>query len=134
MMGTPNVASGLSHAVGHVIGVRYAVGHGYTSCVTQPYVMEYNRSASSHQQGLLARAAGIDVRGMSDEAAAVAAAGAVDDFILGLGMPHRLRELEVPREDLPAIAQLVLADGGSRANPIPVTQPEQVMEVLEKAW
>ena len=43
MMGTPNVASGLSHALGHVIGVRYSVGHGYTSCVTQPYVMEYNR-------------------------------------------------------------------------------------------
>jgi alcohol dehydrogenase class IV len=58
----------------------------------------------------------------------------VDDFILGLGMPHRIRELEVPREDLPVIAQLTLADGGSRANPIPVTEPEQVMEVLEKAW
>jgi len=134
MMGTPNIASGLSHALGHVIGVRYAVGHGYTSCVTQPYVMEYNRPASAHQQALLARAAGIDIRGMSDEAASIAAAQAVDDFILGLGMPHRLRELEVPREDLPAIAQHTQEDGGSRANPIPVTQPEQVMEVLERAW
>ena len=40
MMGAPNFATGLSHALGHVIGVRYSVGHGYTSCVTQPYVMD----------------------------------------------------------------------------------------------
>ncbi len=71
---------------------------------------------------------------MSDEAAAEAAARAVDDFILGLGMPHRIRELEVPREDLPAIAELTLQDGGSRNNAIAITEAEQVMEVLEKAW
>ncbi|MBC8280015.1 MAG: iron-containing alcohol dehydrogenase, partial [Chloroflexi bacterium] len=40
MMGAPNFATGLSHAIGHIIGVHYSVGHGYTSCVTQPYVME----------------------------------------------------------------------------------------------
>ena len=49
-------------------------------------------------------------------------------------MPHRIRELEIPREDLPAIAELTIGDGGSRSNPIPVTTAEQVMEVLEKAW
>ncbi len=134
MMGAPNFAVGLSHALGHVIGVRYAVGHGYTSCVTQPYVMEYNRPTSAHKQAMLARSAGLDTRGMSDEAAAEAAARAVDDLILGLGMPHRIRELEVPREDLPAIAELTLQDGGSSSNSIPITRTEQVMEVLEKAW
>ena len=57
MMGAPNFATGLSHALGHVIGVRYSVGYGYTSCVTQPYVMEYNRPVSAPKQALLARAA-----------------------------------------------------------------------------
>ena len=134
MMGCPNFAVGLSHALGHVIGVRYAVGHGYTSCVTQPYVMEYNRPVSAQKQALLARSAGVDTRGMSDEAAAEAAARAVDNLILGLGMPHRIRELEVPREDLPAIAEQTLEDGGSRNKAIPMTRVEQVMEVLEMAF
>ena len=134
MMGAPNFAMGLSHALGHVIGVRYGVGHGYTSCVTQPYVMEYNRPVSAHKQALLARAAGIDIRGMSDEAAALAAARAVDELILSLGMPHRIGELEVPREDLPTIAELTLQDGSCRSNAIPITQQEQVMEVLESAF
>ena len=134
MMGAPNFAMGLSHAMGHIIGVRCSVGHGYTSCVTQPYVMEYNRPASSHKQALLARAAGIDAKGMSDEAASEAAARAVDNLVLGLGMPHRLRELEIPREDLPAIAEDVLGDGGCRTNPIRITTTDQVLEVLSKAY
>ena len=134
MMGAPNFAVGLSHAIGHIVGVKYSVGHGYTSCVTQPYVMEYNRPASAAKQALLARAAGHDTTGMSDEAAAELAARAVNDFILGLGMPHRLRELEIPEEDLPDIADLVLTDRGCRSNAIPVTEREQVMEVLRRAF
>ena len=134
MMGAPNFATGLSHAIGHILGVKYSVGHGYTSCVTQPYVMEYNRPVSAAKQALLARSAGIDTVGMSDDAAAEAAARAVDDFILGMGMPHRIRELEIPEADLPEIAELVLTDGGCGNNPIPITTTEQVMEVLKKAF
>ena len=134
MMGAPNFAMGLSHAIGHIIGVHYSVGHGYTSCVTQPYVMEFNRSVSAGKQALLARSAGLDTRGMSDEAAAEAAARAVDDLIMGMGMPHRIRELEIPEEDLPKIAELVLTDGGTRSNPIPITTVKQVMEGLKAAF
>ena len=134
MMGAPNFSMGLSHAIGHIIGVHYSVGHGYTSCVTQPYVMEFNRPVSAAKQALLARSAGLDTRGMSDEAAAEAAARAVEDFIMGMGMPHRLRELEIPEEDLPKIAELVLTDGGTRSNPIYITSAEQVMGVLTAAF
>ena len=134
MMGAPSVGSGLSHALGHVIGVKYNVGHGYTSCVTQPYVMEFNRPASAHKQAMLAQASGIDTTGMSDDAAAQAAARVVDEFIMGLGMPHRLRDLEIPKEDFGEIADLTLGDGASGNNPVAVTAKEQVMQVLEAAW
>ena len=97
MMGAPNFGTGLSHA----IGVHYSVGHGYTSCVTQPYVMEYNRPVSAHKQALLARSAGLDTKGMSDDAAAEAAARAVDDFILGLGMPTGYANWRYPRKTCP---------------------------------
>ena len=134
MMGAPNFATGLSHAIGHILGVKYSVGHGYTSCVTQPYVMEFNRPASAAKQALLARSAGLNTKGMSDEASAEAVARAVDDFVLGMGMPHRIGDLEIPESDLPDIARLVLLDGGCRNNPIPITSADQVMEVLKKAF
>lgn len=134
MMGAPNFAVGLSHALGHIIGVKYAVGHGYTSCVTQPYVMEYNRPASAPKQALLARAAGRDTAGMSDEAAAEQAARAVDDFITNLGMPHQLRQLEIPQQDLPDIATQTLSDRACQTNAIPITNAAQIMQVLRQAW
>ena len=134
MMGAPNFATGLSHAIGHILGVKYSVGHGYTSCVTQPYVMEFNRPASAAKQALLARSAGLNTKGMSDEASAEAVARAVDDFVLGMGMPHRIRDLEIPESDLPEIARLVLTDAGCRNNPVPITSTDQVMEVLKKAF
>ena len=134
MMGAPSVGSGLSHAIGHVIGVKYSVGHGYTSCVTQPYVMEFNRPASADKQAMLAQAAGLDTRGMSDDVASEAVAAVVDQFILELGMPHRLRELEIPQEDLPEIARMTLEDGPSRNNPVQVSSPEELLPLLEKAW
>ena len=134
MMGAPSVGSGLSHAIGHVIGVKYSVGHGYTSCVTQPYVMEFNRPASADKQAMLAQAAGLDTRGMSDDVASEAVAQVVDQFILELGMPHRLRELEIPQEDLPEIARMTLEDGPSRNNPVQVSSPEELLPLLEKAW
>ena len=59
---------------------------------------------------------------------------AVDDFVIGMGLPHRIRELEIPEEDLTTIAELVLTDGGCLTNPIPITSAEQVMEVLRKAF
>jgi len=135
MQGVPNYGLGLSHALGHILGTRYGVAHGYTSCVTQPAVMVFNRPASAHKQAMLARAAGLDTRGMSDEAAAIAAAQAVSDLIRQLGMPAKLRDLEVvPRADFPVIAELTLQDGGCGANAVLVEHPEQVISVLEHAW
>ena len=136
MTGTPNVTSGsgLSHAIGHQLGMRYQIPHGYTSCVAQPYVMEFNRAVTTHAQARFARAAGADVNGMSDEAAAIQGARAVDELILGLGLPHRIRDLKVAREDLRSLAEQTIHDRGGRNNPIPVTTADQVMKVLEAAW
>lgn len=134
MMGVPNNLFGLSHAIGHAIGIRYGVPHGYTSCVTQPHVMAFNRPASAAKQAMLARAIGIDMRAQSDEAAAAEAARAVDRFIGALGMPRRIRDLDIPRDALGGLAEHVARNPYAHGNPIPVTRPEQAMEVLELAW
>jgi len=134
MAGVPNNAMGLSHALGHIIGTRYTLNHGYSSCVTLPHVMAFNLPASIHKQSLLARAAGLDTRGMSEEAAAAKASTAVADLVAQLGMPNRLRDLGIPKEDIQTIANLTLGDGGCAYNAIPITSPEQVISVLEKAW
>ncbi|MBI4233708.1 MAG: iron-containing alcohol dehydrogenase [Chloroflexi bacterium] len=134
MHGMPNAAPCLSHALGHVLGARFGVPHGVTSCVTQPYVMEFNRPYSFSQQALMAEAAGVDRRGMSEEAAAVQAAWEVDGLITGLGLPHRLRDVGIPQEALPGIAEEAFHEPPMRRNPRPVQSPQELEELLQRAW
>ncbi len=53
---------------------------------------------------------------------------------MGMGMPHHIRDLEIPEADLPVIAAETLGDWGSVNNAVPVTTVEQVMEVLRNAY
>ena len=96
--------------------------------------MEFNRSETAHAQARFARATGANVDGMSDEAAAIEGARAVDNLILNLGLPHKIRELDIDRNEMVGLAERTIRDKGGRNNPIPVTTTDQVMAVLNAAW
>ena len=49
-----------------------------------------------------------------------------------MDLPTRLRDVGVPRDDLPDVAKKVIVS--PNINPKPVTGPEEVMAVLERAW
>jgi alcohol dehydrogenase class IV len=130
----PNTPMALSFALGHALGAMYDIRHGYTSCVTQPAVMEFNRPVAARQVADVARAAGVFQPGMSDDEAAGAAVTAVGDLIAGLGLPRRLRDVGIPESDLPAIAEHTLQDSAVRTNPVPVTGVDQVLELLKAIY
>jgi len=134
MFGIGNVNLGLSHGIAHQLGARCNVPHGMTSCVMLPTVMEFNRAATAERQAQVAKAAGVDIAGMSDEQAAAIAYEAILDLIKGLGLPHRLRDVGVRREDFAALAEDTLKDPIVKTNPTPVTSVPQVLGLLEKAW
>ena len=134
MMGVPNTLFGLSHAIGHALGIVYGVPHGYTSCVMQPHVMKYNRLASAAKQASFARAIGLDTRGMSDEAAAVEGARAVARLIQELRLPSRIRELDIPREALPGTGGARGAEQLCEGQRHPRHASDQALEVLTRAW
>ena len=77
---------------------------------------------------------GLDVRGMSDEAAGLCAAAAIEAFVRESGLPSRLRDVGVPQEDLAACAEAALSDGSIVYNARPVTDAAEVLGVLEAAW
>ena len=125
------VHKGLSQVIGWQLGA-YGVSHGHTSCVILPHVMEFNRSISVSAQAALGRALGGD--GATDEEAAENAHAAVAGLVRALELPSRLRDVGIPREDLPEIASKVIVSPNIIYNPKPVTDPEEVLGVLEKAW
>ncbi len=81
-----------NHAIGHVLGGSAGVPHGYTSCVMMPAVLAYNAEVNADRQAEISTALG--AAGVSRPVRGV------DRFIAGLGLPRRLRDVGVKREDL----------------------------------
>ncbi len=132
--GLANVSLGLSHGIGHQLGARNDVPHGVTSCVMMAPTMEFNRDHVGTRQAWIAEIMGCDIRGLSVQDAAAAGRAAVRDLVTDLGLPHRLRDVGVTRDDFPALAKDALEDMIVATNPRPVGGVEDVIELLHAAW
>jgi maleylacetate reductase len=115
------VPMGASHGIGYVLGAVHGVPHGFTSCVMLPAVMRWNRSANAERQALVAEAMGH--RGED-------AAGVLDDFIRGLGMPRSLRDVRIGPEHFDRIAEQAMGTPWVPRNPRRIDGPAEVREIL----
>jgi alcohol dehydrogenase len=129
-----NSQVGLLHAIAHVVGARHGVHHGLANAIAMPHVIRYNNDVVADRHRLVAEAMGVDVRGVSDEAAGRKAAEAVSAFVAEVGLPSSFRETGVPQDDLGACAEMTLSDGAIVQNPKPVTDAADVLGVLKAAW
>ena len=116
---------GASHAIGHILGGSANVPHGHTSCVMLPYVLDFNSAVNGDRQREVAAAMGQSAKRASE---------VLDDFIRDLGMPRRLREVNVEEADLPRLAKNCMLDDWTYSNPRPISGPEEVMEILKAAY
>ena len=116
---------GASHAIGHILGGSANVPHGYTSCVMLPYVLDFNAQINSDRQREVSAAMGRPGESASE---------VLDDFIRGLGMPRRLREVKVEEAALPRLAQNCMLDDWTYSNPRPISGSEEVLGILRTAY
>jgi maleylacetate reductase len=119
------VIRGASHGIGHMLGGAADVPHGYTSCIMLPHVLRYNAPVNAAQQRKVSVAFG---RPADD------AADAVGDLVSSLGLPQRLRDVGVRREQFREIAEKAMHDRYVPANPRKITGPDDIVEILEMAW
>ena len=122
MAGVPN---GASHGIGYLLGGGYGVPHGITSCVTLPPVMEWNERVNGARQAEVAAAFG---------GAGKPAGGVLRAFVSGLGLPTRIRDVGVKKEELPKIAASWDGTGPIATNPRKVGGTADLLELLELAW
>jgi maleylacetate reductase len=119
------VPKGASHGIGHVLGGTAHVPHGYTSCVMLPHVLRFNHAVNADRQALVSAALGRP----GDPAADVVAG-----LIAALGLPQRLRDVDVEPEQLDHIAELSMHDRWIHTNPRKIDGPAVVRELLDAAW
>ncbi len=125
---------GLNSAVAHHVGGLYNVPHGEANAILLPHTMRFNLDACAERQALIAQAMGIDTSAMRVEEAGLAAADAVAALCRDLGLPARLRDVDVPEEGLERIAAATLHDRGLATNPKPISDAAPILSVLHKAW
>lgn len=127
-----NAGLGLVAGLRHQIGGGFGVGHGIASTIVLPHVLRWNLPYAVNP--LAQAAAQVGLGGGSSEAAAHRLIAAIEEMTTGLGLPTRLRDVELPRNALRPIAEHVTRDFVVGTNSRPVDSAEDVMEVLEAAW
>ena len=134
VFGMTNAGFGLSHALGHQIGPRWNVPHGFTSCITLPHAMRFMAERVPDRFGAIAAALELPFDPQRPRDSALACADRIEAFIAGLPVPRRLRDVEVPRAEIGEIAEVVrTAMVEANAVSIPVTRQE-IAAVLEAAY
>lgn len=133
-MGFSNVGLGIVHSMAHPLGAFYDTPHGVANALLLPYVMEYNAESPARPKYLdIARAMGVDTAGMSVDEGVAAAIGAVRALSISIGIPQRLHEIGVKREDIPALAVAAFNDVCTGGNPRP-TSVEDIAALYETAY
>jgi maleylacetate reductase len=117
--------SGASHGIGYILGGRYGVHHGHSSCVMLPHVLRWNEAATAARQKNLAAALGRPNK---------TAADAVAELLTDLELPTRLRDVGIKEDQLQAIAGEAAKHPTVLANPRPITGAADTMEILRAAW
>lgn len=132
-MGFSNVGLGVVHGMAHPLGAFYDTPHGIANAVLLPYVMEYNAPYTGEKFRDIAKAMGVDVKGMSQEEYRKAAVDAVRQLSKDVGIPEKLHEIGVKEEDLQALSEAAMADVCTGGNPRPCTV-ESILEIYKKAF
>ena len=132
-MAFSNVGLGCVHSMAHPLGARFDIAHGVANALLLPTVMEFNMPSSIVKYGRIAKAMGVDTTGMTDAEAAQAAVDAVKKLSLDLGIPQTLREIGIPEEALPQLANDAFNDVCTGGNPQPITE-EDILALYKKVY
>jgi acyl-CoA reductase-like NAD-dependent aldehyde dehydrogenase/alcohol dehydrogenase class IV len=125
---------GLAHGMAHTVGALHHVPHGAACGIILPKVMRYNVNHASDKLALVAQALGVNIAGMTEHDAALAAADTVEALMIKVGHPMRLRDVGVPEENLAICAFHALADTAVLFNGRPVSDPNEVLQIYSQAY
>ncbi len=134
MSGTAAINAMVSvvHAVGHVVGGRYALQHGTSHAMLLAPAMRRLLADLGRDQTLLLEALGGTSSGAADRDGA-AAADRIAALVGRLPLPQRLRDVGIAEGDLPELARLTMSDYMMANLPRPLAQAD-VHALLASVW
>ena len=125
----------LNHAIGHSLQMEAHCTHGVSCSIMLPQVMEFNIFTNQPKYARIAELMGEKVEGLSLPDAAQKAVEAVRRLTLDIGMPQRLRDIGVDKEQFPRFVDVLFTVNmwGITRNPRDCSR-EDVTRMFEAAW
>ncbi|MBY0523111.1 MAG: iron-containing alcohol dehydrogenase [Gemmataceae bacterium] len=129
-----NVGVALVHAMEYPVGGAVHCSHGAGNGLLLPSVMRFNLPARRKEFAAIGRLLGEDLQGLDPDTAAERGVQAVEKLRTDIGIPQRLRDIGVRKEQLRPFAEKACSIRRIlRVNPRPVT-PEEVEGIYETAF
>ena len=122
------------HAFAYPLGGEFHVAHGLANSVMLPHVMRFNLLGNLPKFADIGSALGLDTDQLTDKEAALEALEAVEDLMADLSIPRRLRDLNIPREAIPPLAEGVMKVTRLLANNPRRIALEDARRIYEEAW
>ena len=120
---------GAVHCLAESVGSLYDTPHGVANAVFLPYVMEFNLEAAKAKYAAIAAVAGIETK-TKDEAAG-RLIEKIKQLSRDLSIPD-FRELRIPENDFPLIAQKSFENNSNPSNPREATAADY-LDILRRA-
>ncbi len=123
------------HALAYPIGGHFGVPHGLSNALVLPHVMRFNATEATAQYAEIAPDAFPQLAQIDDAVARCAAfIDALTDLPGRVGVPTRLRDVDIPQSALPGLARDAMLQTRLLVNnPRPVTEAD-ALAIYEAAW
>jgi alcohol dehydrogenase len=118
---------GCAHALAHALGALKGVPHAVAVGLMLPHSIRYNSKEGADPY------AGLSFRLFGGSAGSELLADKVSWLLQECGLPLRLSELDLSKDDLAAVAESAAVDGAMYTNPR-AAGPEELLALLRDAW
>lgn len=121
-----NAGLGYVHAMAHQLGGVYDLPHGVCNAMLLPIVERENAKRNPKKFRTIAKAAGLETEGKTDEQCAEEVIEAIKGLAKEVGIPSKLSELGIEEIDLDKLAENSLKDACAPGNPFIPTKEETI--------
>lgn len=132
-MGFSNVGLGIVHSMAHSLGAYFDTPHGVANALLLPHVLKFNGQVCPALFRNMGNAFGLDMANTTDEEAVQKVVDAVKELSIKLHIPQTLKEIGIPKEMLPTLAEQALHDACTPGNPREVTK-EDILALYKEAY
>jgi len=121
---------GAAHSLSHLLSSEFGIQHGLANAIALPAVVLFNGEHDSSQYERIAGALGCSEP--SDDPA-LWVADFLNEFNRSIDITQRLRDLKIPRENLPELAAKAMEDGCHLSNPRQCTESD-MLRLYKEIW